>query len=522
MACNGQSRRIIIRDQEKNLAQAQLAATSALPVSVTGFLSANTRIGQLLVQVCNLIYDEASEILPAVLLLSSDRKHLKLAAGPKIPQEWNRALENLDLFPDASFYSTGGPPGTTVWIADLRSNASFAACWALADTQGYRSAWTVPIFGNDRETLGALILFCRTAQHPVDEELKLIGRAAKVAAALIEQVDMEQPENGSSNLVPGEHPDGVRRAALGEIIGTSPGMESLFCLIEKVRNLDCPVLILGETGTGKDLIARSIHTSGFRDTKPYVVVDCSSLVPTLIEAELFGYQRGAFTGALRSKQGLMESANGGTVFLDEVGELPIEMQSRLLRVLQEKEVRPIGSRNYVRISVRVIASTNRNLEEAVRLGTFREDLFFRLNVVQIRVPSLRERLGDIPALVSSFITRFEGPNRKVLSISREAMACLVAYDWPGNVRELENTVQRAIVLGTDSILQLSDLPLNVRSGVSKGFLDEKDTLSVDASERRAILTATRLANGHVATMARMLRIGRSTVYRKLREYNVAR
>src|SRR4029077_18227505 len=222
-----------------------------------------------------------------------------------------------------------------------------------------------------------------------------------------------------------------------------------------------PVLITGESGTGKELVARAIHYRGLLAKRPFVAVDCGSLVPTLIESELFGYEKGAFTGAAKSKEGLFESANGGTIFLDEIGELPLEMKAKLLRVLQEKEVRPVGSNNRVKVDVRVIAATNRDLEASYRAGTFRKDLYFRLNVVTVHVPALRDRRGDIPELVQWFLSRY-APTQPI-KITSAAMNCLRRYDWPGNVRELENCIERAIALGNQHTIDVDDLPPAIRT-----------------------------------------------------------
>jgi transcriptional regulator with PAS, ATPase and Fis domain len=248
-------------------------------------------------------------------------------------------------------------------------------------------------------------------------------------------------------------------------------------------------------------------------------VDCSSLVPTLIEAELFGYVKGAFTGALHAKQGLMEIADGGTLFLDEIGDLPFDMQAKLLRALQEKEVRPVGSTDRIPLSARIIAATNRDLDAAVRQGTFRQDLFFRLNVVQIKIPPLRERKTDIPILVNSFLEKFSEANGRVRTISEDAIARMMAYDWPGNVRELENAIERAIALGSGPILHAGDLPTNLQYGTGERLPQNDELLPLDELERRAILRALREAGGDKLAAARMLGIGKTTLYRKLKQYD---
>jgi DNA-binding NtrC family response regulator len=309
------------------------------------------------------------------------------------------------------------------------------------------------------------------------------------------------------------------RPGFADLIGVSVKMQRVYRLIERVSQHAYPVLILGESGTGKELVARSVHYSGVRRNKPFIPVDCSSLVPTLIEAELFGYVKGAFTGALHAKQGLMEIADGGTLCLDEIGDLPFDMQAKLLRALQEKEVRPVGSTDRIPLSARIIAATNRDLDASVRQGTFRQDLFFRLNVVQIKIPPLRERKTDIPILVNSFLEKFSEANGKMRTISEDAIARMMAYDWPGNVRELENAIERAIALGSGPILHAGDLPTNLQYGTGERLPQNDELLPLDELERRAILRALREAGGDKLAAARMLGIGKTTLYRKLKQYD---
>src|SRR5271168_4913842 len=234
------------------------------------------------------------------------------------------------------------------------------------------------------------------------------------------------------------------RPGFGGLIGLSERMQRVYKMIEKVSQHEYPVLILGESGTGKELVARSIHFLGVRKDRPFVPVDCSSLVPTLIESELFGYVKGAFTGAVQAKQGLLEAAQGGTLYLDEIGDMPVDLQAKLLRALQEREVKPVGSTERRHINIRIVAATNRDLETAIRTGAFRQDLYFRLNVVQIKLPPLRDRKSDIPILVTSFLEKFSDPQGPTRTIAEDAMRRLIAYDWPGNVRELENAIERAV------------------------------------------------------------------------------
>ena len=308
------------------------------------------------------------------------------------------------------------------------------------------------------------------------------------------------------------------RPGFGGLIGVSAKMQRVYKMIEKISQHRHPVLILGESGTGKELVARSIHFLGVRQNKPFVPVDCSGLVPTLIESELFGHAKGAFAGAQHARTGLLETGNGGTVFLDEIGDLPVDLQAKLLRALQEREIRPVGATERVRIDLRIIAATNRDLESAIRTGAFRQDLYFRLNVVQLKLPPLRERKSDIPLLVNSFLEKLSDPQRPIRTISEDAMRRLMAYDWPGNVRELENAVERAVALGSGPILHIADLPSNLQQGGSEKLLESNELTTLEEMERRFILRALRETNGDKLAAARLLGIGKTTLYRKLKQY----
>jgi len=310
------------------------------------------------------------------------------------------------------------------------------------------------------------------------------------------------------------------RPGFGGLIGLSPKMEQVYKVIGKVSQHDYSVLILGESGTGKELVARSVHFSSPRKDRPFVPVDCSSLTPTLIESELFGYVKGAFTGALQAKQGLLESAHGGTLFLDEIGDMPVDMQAKLLRALQEHEVKPVGSTDRKRIDVRIIAATNRDLEAAIRSGAFRQDLYFRLNVVQIKLPPLRDRKNDIPLLVTNFLEKLARHDAPPRTISEDAMRRLIAYDWPGNVRELENAVSRAVALGSGPIVAVADLPSNLHYPTSERAPERDELLPLEELERRAILRMLRETGGDKLQAARMLGIGKTTLYRKLKQYHM--
>jgi DNA-binding NtrC family response regulator len=314
---------------------------------------------------------------------------------------------------------------------------------------------------------------------------------------------------------------------LNGIVGSSSKIQDVLRMVARLKDTRTPVLITGESGTGKELVARAIHYRGSFAQRPFVAVDCGSLVPTLIESELFGYEKGAFTGAVKSKEGLFQAASGGTIFLDEIGELPVEMQAKLLRVLQEKEVRPVGSNQKVKVDVRVIAATNRDLETEYKEGKFRKDLYFRLNVVTLHMPALRERKSDVPTLVHYFLDRF-APER-MLSVSPAAMKCMLQYEWPGNVRELENAIERAVALGSEETLEMHDLPPALRNGheiqpVSEPAISQPKPAVSDTDleelERVTIQRVFEQVNGDKALAGKMLGISRATLYRKLKRYNI--
>lgn len=310
------------------------------------------------------------------------------------------------------------------------------------------------------------------------------------------------------------------QVAFGSFIGSSEKMRRVYRMIEKVGPRNYSVLILGESGTGKELVARAVHLSSPRRDRPFVPVDCSAITPTLIESELFGYVKGAFTGAMQSKQGLLEAANGGTIFLDEIGEMPLDMQAKLLRALQEREVKPVGATERRPIDVRIIAATNRDLEAAIKSGSFRQDLYFRLNVVQIKLPPLRERKTDIPLLVSSFLEKYGGGEGAVPEISEEAMRALMAYDWPGNVRELENAVARAIAHTSTPLIHVGDLPSSLHYPPAEKLPIRDEILPLEEMERRAILRTLHETHGDKVAASKLLGIGKTTLYRKLKQYKV--
>ena len=344
-----------------------------------------------------------------------------------------------------------------------------------------------------------------------------------VAPSLIaEQRDLfhdDQYRRAAPPIVPSLSPLRSDLPGLAGLIGASDKITKVHRLISKVALQRHPVLIMGESGTGKELVARAIHNLGPWREQPFVPVDCGALPPTLIESELFGHVKGAFTGATQSRRGLLATAGTGTVFLDEIGELPIELQSRLLRALQEHEVRPLGSNERIRLDARVVAATNQDLQAAIKRGAFRQDLFFRLNVVSIKVPPLRDRKEDIPVLVRHFTERF-GAGKPTPQMSDEVMGRLISYEWPGNVRELENCIQRAISLGSGTFVQMQDLPSSLLYHLGQASSAAEDMTSLQALEQEAIRQALQATGGDRMRAAKLLGIGKTTIYRKLKEYGM--
>ncbi|MEI6386607.1 MAG: sigma-54 dependent transcriptional regulator [Spirochaetota bacterium] len=307
------------------------------------------------------------------------------------------------------------------------------------------------------------------------------------------------------------------------LIGESPSMARLKEVISQVGPSDASVLIEGETGSGKELVAQALHHQSSRRTGPFIVVDCGSISESLIESELFGHVKGAYTGAHESDMGLFRSAEGGTVFLDEVGEMPMFLQVKLLRVIQEREVRPVGSARSQHVDIRVIAATNRRLDEQVKRGGFREDLFYRLAVVTLAVPPLRERSGDMPPLSAFFLKRLRNDATAVQGIAPETMACLERHVWPGNVRELENVIRRALVLSKGPLLQPEDLPPDFRHGKlreAEVAVAETTKDRLESYEKEAVLNALEKSGGSRRQAARLLGIGEATLYRKLKAFDI--
>jgi two-component system, NtrC family, response regulator HydG len=314
-----------------------------------------------------------------------------------------------------------------------------------------------------------------------------------------------------------------RRYTYKDLIGKSSRMQEVFQLLESLTGTESNILIQGKSGTGKELVARAIHSESPRKDRRFVALNCGGLPETLLESELFGHVKGAFTGAVSSKPGVFQEADGGTLFLDEIANMPLPMQVKLLRTIQEGEIKLVGSNQIVRVDVRFIAATNRDLLQAVADGIFREDLYYRVNVITIALPDLAERTDDIPLLANHFLERFAKKLRKpVERIGEDVMGLLMDYSWPGNVRELENCIERAVVLVKGASITAAELPPSVRALQQKEGLRLPVGLTLDTMEREAILRTLAHCNGNRAAAAKMLGLAERTLYRKIRLYGADR
>ncbi|MFZ7126529.1 MAG: sigma 54-interacting transcriptional regulator [Desulfobacterales bacterium] len=368
-------------------------------------------------------------------------------------------------------------------------------------------------FRHENQLLGALIIGCPGQCECNPKELEVIDLLLQETSAVFQRtVEHEVRLLGISR------PEKEISEYLG-IVGKDPQMRTLYGLIEDIAPSDATILIQGESGTGKELVARAVHLRSHRKAGPFVVINCSAYPASLLESELFGHEKGAFTGAIRQKAGRFEQADGGTVFLDEIGEIPASAQVKLLRILQTQKFERVGGEKTLSVDVRIISATNRNLLRRVKTGDFREDLFYRLNVLPIHLPPLRDRRNDIPLLARHFLARFaEEQGKSIHDFSQEAMAMMLAYDWPGNVREMENAVEHAVVLAKENRISVPDLPVALKeekpsSADGKGGIMEE-------TEIRVLHDVLETCDWNKKEAARRLGISRNTLYRKMKKYGI--
>jgi transcriptional regulator with GAF, ATPase, and Fis domain len=400
--------------------------------------------------------------------------------------------------------------GVAILSNDIRTSETLSTAESLLAAQ-ITSLMCVPLIVFER-IIGVIYLDSADPSVQFDEgHLQLLAGVAGIAAVALEKArQMEWLEDENERL----------RSSLAiehNMVGESGPMREVYRFIQRVAPASSAVLVCGESGTGKELAAHALHANSPRAAKPFVVINCAALAETLLESELFGHEKGAFTGAIAKKQGKLEVAHRGTVFLDEIGELAAPLQAKLLRFLQDHKIERLGTTRSIELDVRVVAATNRNLEEAIAKGTFRADLYHRLNVVKITMPPLRDRPEDIPLLASYFAAKYAKEcKRNVTGISPEARALLQTYDWPGNVRELENAVERAVVLGSDEVIDSGDLPERILEAAEVGQPGTKYHEAVKQAKRELVLNALRQSKGNYTEAANALGLHPNNLHRLIR------
>ena len=388
----------------------------------------------------------------------------------------------------------------------------------LPDNMQFAKRLAALPFHHQNELLGAMLIACPGGCLCVTKELDVLDLILKQTSGAIKRSSKHEEEI---------HDLRTRIEMTSEfsgLVGKDPQMQVIYKLIEDVAPTDATVLIQGESGTGKELVARAIHGNSFRKDKPFVVINCSAYPSTLLESELFGHEKGAFTGAIRQKSGRFEQADGGTVFLDEIGEISPTAQIKLLRILQSQKFERVGGEKTLTVNTRILAATNKDLQQEVKTGNFREDLFYRLNVIPIQVPPLRDRSNDIPELARHFLKKFaEEQNKTVQRFSSEAMRLLLNYDWPGNVRELENSIEHATVIVKGKNVEVSELPAGIQQAKARiSKISNGSKRSIMENEKNLLKEVLGECNWNKKETAAKLGISRSTLYEKLKKYNITK
>jgi PAS domain S-box-containing protein len=497
-------------------------------------IAAGVELKEVLGSLCDAVDEQGHNLTSVLLLMDADGRRLWPAAGSRVPKEVLAAINPLPIGPSAASCGTAAFLKQRVIVSDIANDPLWLAYREVALANNLLACWSQPLISKDQEVLGTLAMCYPAPRTPSDADLELMERAAHVAQIAIErdrsqaalqkafeEIKALKDKLFEENLALREEVDQV--SMFEEIIGTSPALREVLSRVAKVAPSDSTVLITGETGTGKELVARAIHKRSQRAGRAFVSVNCAAIPPSLIASELFGHEKGAFTGALQRRLGRFELAEGGTLFLDEVGELPAETQVALLRVLQEREFERVGSSQLISSNVRVITATNRDLGSAIAAGTFRSDLFYRLNVFPIDVPPLRQRSEDIPLLVSYFIDRYsEKVPKNINSIEKRSLELLSNYSWPGNIRELQNVIERSVILSESGVFAVDESWFVAQPATSDGHGTSLSRRILD-QEREMIEAALVEANGRVSGSsgaAAKLGIPASTLESKIKTHGI--
>jgi len=512
---------VLLRSEDSRYFQPEKVATITLPamrvardlkalVKISTTINSVRKLDLLERELMDCVFDVVPATRGAILLTGESPDEFSSVFS------WDRAEGPVSPFPvSGTVVRKVIEEKVGLLSADVTGDATLEDARSLLLTET-RSLLAVPLTVFDR-VLGLIYLDTADPRARLDKDhLELMTAVAAVSAIALENArHVERLEDENRRL----------KAEINiqhNMVGESAPMRSIYRFVSRVAPTDSTVLITGESGTGKELVARAIHRNSSRSAKPFVAINCAALTETLLESELFGHEKGAFTGAVAQKRGKLEVADGGTVFLDEMGELAPALQAKLLRVLQEREFERVGGTRPVHIDVRVIAATNRNLTESVKAGAFRQDLYYRLNVVSVEMPALRQRREDIPLLAAYFTARAsERSKRHVRGVSPEARACLMNYDWPGNVRELENSIERAVVLGASDFILPEDLPEAVLeteqpAGASIAQYHE----AVAEAKKQVIMRAVEQAGGNYTEAAKLLGVHPNYLHRLIRNMNL--
>jgi len=493
---------------------------------------------------CSSIDVQVSPSVTTVQLMDPDGERLWQTAGPLVPREWVSVISPGPVALEAGLCGTAAFLKARVIVTDVATDPGWPDQYRdLAIRNGIRAAWSQPILTKDNQVLGTFALYSSESRVPTDADLALIEGAGRIALIAIEgqrsraerkqarialekafeEIKILKDQLYKENLALRDEVD--RASMFEEIVGNSSALKALLSRIAKVAPTDSTVLITGETGTGKELIARAVHKRSKRSGRAFVSVNCAALAPSLISSELFGHEKGAFTGATQRRLGRFELADGGTIFLDEVGELPADTQVALLRVLQEREFERVGGANPVHVDVRLITATNRDLEAATASGTFRSDLYYRLNVFPIEVPPLRERKDDVLMLLEYFVKRYASKAGKHFrKIDKRTLELFQSYDWPGNIRELQNVIERSVVLSSGDVFSVDEAWLSKQPLRARSRLQASQSASGESHREQEIIEAAlRESRGRVSGpsgAAATLRIPASTLESKIKALKI--
>src|SRR3984885_3607886 len=501
------------------------AALSTEPLlSILELIFAGAPLQDVLASVAHLVESQVEGMLCTIWLPDEDGKHVRCAAAPSIPN-FRDHVGVMAIGPKGASCGTAIYRKQPVFVHDILTDPLWDDYRHMVIPFGIRAVWSRPLFARDGKALGTFAMHYREAKSPQAIDLQLIENASHITGIAIERhlseekLRRERDNEAKQRL----YLEQEIRSEFGSIVGESAALKETLALASVVAPTDSTVLIQGETGTGKELIARAIHESSSRRDRAFVKLNCAAIPLGLLESELFGHEKGAFTGAIGQKAGRFELADKGTLFLDEVGDIPLELQAKLLRVLQEHEFERLGSNRTHKVDVRLIAATHRNLASMVKQGTFREDLYYRLKVFPVNLPALRQRADDIPTLVRHFAALYaRRMNKTIEEIPVETLEALVRYRWPGNVRELQNLIERAVILSPQSVLRVPISELESYAPQRTAEPPMTDLAQVERDQIVRALEATNWVIGGRKGAAERLAMKRTSLVYRMKKLRIKR